>query len=145
MLTALALSSSLVIATCAAVVTPAHSASASPRVYWRPHAWTPPTTECGTPASDLGIAPVPARSVDGEVQSLPDVRAAARAAIRIRIRPDGSRYAILGGAFRAYTIATFDADGVVRASCADSREEALRRVAEANARPAAQATAPGEK
>ena len=144
MLTALALSSSLLIATCATVVSSASAAPASPRVYWRPVAWTPPATECGAPASELATLPVTARSVDGEVPSLPDV-GAARAAIRIRIRPDGSRYAIVGGAIRAYMIATFDADGGVQASCVESRAEALRRVAEANAKPAVQPTAPREK
>ena len=145
MLTALALSSYLVIATCVTVVPSAPAAPASPLVHWRPLAWTPPAAECGAQANDLGMPPVRARSVEGEVQSLPDIRAAARAGIRIRTRPDGSRYAIVGGAFRAYMIATFDADGVAQASCVDSLAEALRSVAEANTRPAAQATARKEK
>src|SRR6266516_1908021 len=127
MLTALALSSSLVIATCVTVVPSAPAAPASPLVHWRPLAWTPPAAECGAQANDLGMPPVRARSVEGEVQSLPDVRAAARAAI-------------VGGALRAYMIATFDADGVAQASCVGSLAEALRSVAEANTRPAAQAT-----
>src|SRR5438552_2534562 len=140
MLTARSLSWWVVLAACALVVPSAYAAPASPLVHWRPCAWTPPAAaECGAPASDLGRPPVRARSVEGEVQSLPDVRAAARAAIHIRTRPDGSRYAIVGGAFRAYMIATFDADGAVQASCVGSRAEALRRVAEANARPAARA------
>jgi hypothetical protein len=145
MLAALALSTSLVIATCAAGVPSAHSAPASPLVRWRPLAWSAPATGCGAPASELEMLLVPARSVDGEVQSLADARAAARAAIRVRTRPDGSRYAIVAGAFRVYTIATFDADGGVQTSCVGSRAEALRSVAEANAKPTARATPPKEK
>ena len=141
MLAQLALSFALVLATCAAAVSSASATRASALLRWRPCAWTPPVAAAPTSANMPATAPM----VDGEIPSITAGPMAERATIRIGTRPDGSRYAHLGGALRTYVIATFGADGGPQVSCVDSRTEALRLVTGAGARPAAHATARKEK
>ena len=57
-----------------------------------------------------------------------EARARARAASSIRVDPDGTTHAILGDAFRAYTVVSIDAAGRVVQTCVHSRAEAERIV-----------------
>ena len=52
----------------------------------------------------------------------------ARAAANVKVHADGSRHAVLGAAFRSWTVATIDADGRLTQECVSSAAEAKARV-----------------
>ena len=124
---------------------PPDCASTSARmslVSWRPKPWHPPVRVAPVAAGirvepETGMPPsaraLPTSTADLEAQAA--ARRAALEAIPIRTRPDGSRYAVIGGLVRAYTVATIGADGTLTQECVHSLEEAQKRIAA----PAAQA------
>jgi hypothetical protein len=52
----------------------------------------------------------------------------ARAAANTTRRADGSRHAVVGAAFRSWTVATIDAEGMLTQDCVSSAAEAKARV-----------------
>jgi hypothetical protein len=94
--------------------------------------------ENGAPAE--AYAPAHADAA-GSVES----SARARAAASIRVGPDGTAHAILGDAFRAYTVVSIDAAGRVVQTCVHSRAEAERLVRAAPAVTKASGAKPAER
>ena len=97
-----------------------------PILHGRPRAWQPPaaTARAGMLASIDPITRewVPARSAD-----LPAVTPSRREVMPefvMRAHPDGSRFVLLGGRLRAYTVVRIEADGNLAGDCLHSEREA---------------------
>ena len=99
------------------------------KVPFRPRAWSPPVARAvarlapGMIEGDAVAEPGPGRS-----------RAESLAGVVVELRPDGSRRAVLGGAIRAWSIATVDEQGRLRLDCASSEAAAKARVRAAGPR-----------
>jgi hypothetical protein len=74
---------------------------------------------------DQGAAPAAAAELGAQAEA----RRQALANVPVRSRPDGSRYAVIGGLVRAYTVATVRPDGSLVEECVHSEEQAKQRVA----------------
>jgi len=106
---------------------PAPAADRAPgrAVPYRPRAWSPPPLRSaahfapgiaeGDPAAEAGAA------------GLAGARAAARSGVVVEMRPDGSRHAVLGGAFRVWSVASVDEHGRLRLECVGSEAAAKAR------------------
>lgn len=77
---------------------------------------------------ETGEAVAPMTHFAGRGATTAALRQAASASIRIR--PDGSGHAVLGAAFRSWTVVHVDADGRIVTDCVDSIETATQRVEE---------------
>lgn len=104
--------------------------SATNVVRYRPVAWQPPVA-----ALRAGMRFDP-ETGEAFVPPARDARLATRAALReqaaatVRIHPDGSGHAVLGAAFRSWTVVHIDADGRLVTDCVDNIETAMKRVEE---------------
>src|SRR5207237_5326481 len=102
-------------------------------VPWRPHTWHPAAVLTAGSVSTASIAPAPIRPAtagaagirvepeDGaaptrteDLAALMAARREALARVPVRMHPDGSRHAVVGGLVRAYTVAQIHADGPLR-------------------------------
>ncbi len=107
------------------------SASPEPRAAsWRPRAWHPPAR----PASAVpGLRVEPedggATPSSADLEALGAARRQALANVPVVTRADGSRYAVIGGLVRAYTVVHVGADGRLVQECVHSEEQARQRVA----------------
>jgi hypothetical protein len=72
------------------------------------------------------------KELSGGAFSADDAALRARAEASVRLMPDGSRHAVLGGALRRWTVATIDDQGRLVQDCVHSEAEA-RRIIEAAA------------
>jgi hypothetical protein len=105
-------------------------ASAANLLRWHPGPWRMPAA--------AGRAAMRFEPETGEAMPAPDLpaRAASTAALRqraaasIRVRPDGSRQAVLGPAFRSYAVVRIGDDGKLVHSCLDELEAAAKQVEE---------------
>jgi hypothetical protein len=61
-------------------------------------------------------------------------RADALAGVVVEVRPDGSRRAVLGGAIRAWSVASQDEHGRLQLDCTTSEAAAIARVRAAASR-----------
>jgi hypothetical protein len=146
---AMRLAVSLPLLLAAAVLAPASVSSApsaaapAPRpVSFRPRAWQPPAARhavaapaarAAAPAMVEGSDPLPSPF---DPEALGRTRAEALANVKIELRADGSRHAVLGNAIRAYSVAHVDENGQLQMDCATSEADAIAR-ARKLARPAA--------
>ncbi len=97
-------------------------------VPWHPHAWHPPAAV--TPAAGIRLEPEAAAPSQGiDLQGMAAARRQALASVAVRTRRDGSRYAVLGGAVRSYTVATIGPDGKLTQTCVHSEDKAKQLVA----------------
>jgi hypothetical protein len=123
----------LPLALTAVLVSPAFAsdppAIAGPRVPFRPRAWSPPPQAAAQVAQGM---------IEGDPVTLLDAfgqtRAEALSGITVEGRPDGSRHMVLGGAIRAWSVASVDECGQVQLSCTSSAAAAKARVHAAGAR-----------
>ena len=115
-----------------AIASPSQApASAANLLRLRPGPWRLPATayagirfepEAGEVGADPALrAPAPSRSLE-------EVAARARAAASVVRRADGSGHAVLGSAFRHWTVVTVDGSGGVSQDCVSSEAEARARV-----------------
>ena len=110
----------------AALAAPAPASDAAnatgPRVPFRPRAWSPPQA----------TAHVSPGMIEGDPGALPDAfrrtRAQALSGITAETRADGSRHMVLGGAIRAWSVASVDECGEVKLGCVSSQAAAKARV-----------------
>jgi hypothetical protein len=118
----------------APVIALAQTASAPPSaaniVRLHPGAWQPPGVlraamrfepEAGEPTVVEGVTHTLALSPS-------QATARARAAASVTRRADGSRHAVLGGAFMSWTVATIDNEGRLTQDCVSTEAEAKTRV-----------------
>jgi len=119
----------LPLALTAALVSPAFAsdfapAATGPRVPFRPRAWSPPPL--ATPAH------VTQGMTEGDSGALRGVfgqtRLQALSGIPVEMRPDGSRHMVLGGAIRAWSVASLDECGEVKLDCVSSQAAAKARL-----------------
>jgi hypothetical protein len=104
------------------------TAGTGPRVPFRPRAWSPPpATAHASPALMEGD---PAAMVSAFGRT----RAQALSGITVEVRPDGSRHMVLGGAIRAWSVASVDECGQVKLDCVGSQATAKARVSASVAR-----------
>lgn len=107
----------------------ASSAPHSPVISWRPQAWHPPVA--AMPAA-AGLRFEPDNAAAAPISDL-DAQAAARrqalANVPVRTRRDGSRYAVIGGLIRSYTVASIGSDGRLVEDCVHSEAQALQIIA----------------
>jgi hypothetical protein len=106
--------------------------SATRLVRFHPVAWQPPVAlRAGMRFEpENGEAPVVEGSRGTSELALAPSQARARAiaAANVTRHADGSRHAVVGGAFRMWTVATIDADGRLTQDCVSSDAEARARV-----------------
>lgn len=103
-------------------------ASAANLLRWHPGPWRLPAATA-RPA-------MRAEPETGEAMPVFDLPARAattaslrqRAAASIRVRPDGSRQAVLGPAFRSYSVVKIGDDGKLVHTCLDELEAAVKQV-----------------
>jgi hypothetical protein len=108
---------------------------ASLPLHWRPRPWQPPSALAGATAR-VAVhlsSNTPIGMTDGDVTALQIARRAALAGVRVQTRPDGSRFAIVGGLMRSFAIVTVGPDGRLSGDCVQSEAEALRRIGTAAA------------
>jgi len=103
----------------------------------RPPAWRPPASMLALRAGmriepETGAQQTPIT----ELQAMGAARREALSRVPIVTRADGSRYAVLGGLIRAYTVVTVGPDGKLVQECVHSEEAARARVNEAATAPA---------
>lgn len=106
-------------------------ASAAALLRWHPGPWRMPAAaalaalrvepETGEPSP--AFADLPARAA-----TTASLRR--QAAASIRVRPDGSRQAVLGAAYRSYSVVRIGDDGKLVHSCLDELEAAVKQVEE---------------
>ena len=115
----------LILAAAPAAATPPSSANL---LKLHPGPWRPPVAlqagmrfeiDSGDPAA-VASSPDPLATFQA--------RARAQAAASITVRSDGSRHAVVGTAFRSYTLATIDDQGRLTTDCVSSATEARARV-----------------
>ena len=130
-------------AACAGAEPVVASPSASILLHLHPRPWQPPAALGwpGLPALVESPGGAPEAALAAEIAARRAARAAALAGIPVQLHADGSRYAVLAGAVRAYALARVGADGALEEDCADSESDAIEWLAA----PAAPAPAKGEK
>ena len=129
---------SLLLLACASSFAIAHPAaapaSAANLVRLHPGPWQPPAAvRAGLRFEPEGGEAVTAgdatRAADDAVMRAPSQAAArALAAASVTLRADGSRHAVVGSAFRQWTVATIDDNGRLTQDCVQSEAEAKARV-----------------
>jgi len=106
--------------------------SAARLVRFHSTAWQPPVTLRAGMRFDPenGGAPVVQGSRGTSELALAPSQARARAIAEANVtrHADGSRHAVVGAAFRSWTVVTFDAEGQVTTDCVSSDAEAKARV-----------------
>ena len=104
------------------------TASAQNLLRYRPGPWRPPVA---TTSAAIRFEP---ESGDASENAALPARAASTASLRrdaaatARTNADGSRHAVLGAAFRSWTVVHLDAEGRLVTECVDNAEAAARRV-----------------
>jgi len=113
---------------------PAAPASAANLLRLHPGPWSPPVAvragmrfdpETGEATVADGSALAAASAL---TRSTSQAEARAIAAANVRTLADGSRHAVVGSAFRSYTVVTIDADGKLTSDCVSGEAEARARV-----------------
>src|SRR5262245_25438101 len=99
---------------------------------WRPQAWQPPPALPG--GAGIRIEPEQGTDMPNAAEPGPqaDARRQALARVPVGTRPDGSRYAVIGGLVRAYTVATVKPDGHLVEECVHSEQQARQRMSAAS-------------
>ena len=106
-------------------------AAASTRpVPWRPRAWQPPAPSFASTALRSDPEAGESAGLAGEIAA----QRRALADVPVQLRPDGSRFARVGGFARRYTVASIAADGSLVEDCVHSEGEAKRIVEAAKPR-----------
>lgn len=95
---------------------------------WRPRAWRPPARTAPA-AVGMRFEPESGPAVPGELEAQEAARRQALADVPVHTRADGSRYAVIGGLVRSYTVVHVGADGRLVQECVHSEEQARARVA----------------
>ena len=109
---------------------PAAGSAASRPVSFRPRAWQPPAAA----ARFAAVAPAPGM-VEGSgpfplplgPSGLGRTRAEAIAGVKVEVRADGSRHAVLGGSIRAWSVASLGEKGELQMDCASSEAAAIAK------------------
>jgi len=114
--------------TAPALASDSTAAGSGPRVPFRPRAWSPAATAAHRSSG----------MTEGDLSALPDAftrtRAQALSGIAVEVRADGSRHMVLGGAIRAWSVASVDECGQVKLDCVSSAAAATARVRAPGAR-----------
>jgi hypothetical protein len=104
-------------------------AATGPRVPFKPRAWSPPPAVAAAHTTSAMTEGLPA-----DAGAPGPSRAQALSRVVVEMKPDGSRHAVLGGAIRAWSVASVDEHGQLRLECVNSEAAAKARAHTAGTR-----------